>query len=255
MSRDSGRRLAPHVEAAITAAAQPKMVGSGPKVAAHVRAAISVVAQPKAHPPVVALVDGRRPDSHFNETAPAAQHLKRRSSTVAQAMLANLATKSSQATYLTASLMNANGTYSLCTDLANGAAGHSEDIFINTTLPANAGSFDLASTNHLFIGLNRSPCTSTDYLGNGKPSCNKGGGAAGCAENLAALAAGFAHGGNVYTVFLHIQCRGLYGSDSDEEANSSRALEALNNLANVDIDFQRTAESQRFLSTKTATKL
>lgn len=71
MSKDPDRKLAPHVQAAIAAAAQPRMVGSGPTVAAHVQQAISGVVAPKATAPSPHRTLGapERPVSHASRRA------------------------------------------------------------------------------------------------------------------------------------------------------------------------------------------
>lgn len=171
---------------------------------------------------------------------------------VLQAMFStHRATLSSMATYLTATL--ANGT-ELCSNLSNSAAGHSEDRFIDEILPAHVADLSSTSDNLIFIGINRSPCTSTDYLGNGSPSCNKVGGALGCAERLIHLVThGFAHGGTTYPIKLILSVRNLYGSTSAQQANSSEAIAAMIATGRILFDTQQLGgPSTRFQGTGAA---
>ncbi len=165
---------------------------------------------------------------------------------------ASMATESSQSTYLTAVM--ANGT-ALCEDLASSAAGHSEDRFIDQTLPAAvaAGLLDAKADNHIFIGINRSPCSSTDRAGDGTTTCTKGGAAAGCTERLITLVTtGFTSGMTNYPIRLTISIRNVY----DMSPNSVLANEAMIATGRIDIEFQKIGgSSTRFMGTKTAMEL
>ena len=107
--------------------------------------------------------------------------------------------------------------------------------------------------NVIYIGINRSPCTSTDHLGNGSPSCSKGGGKLGCAERLIALVkGGFSHAAKTYPIKLVLEVRNIYGTGSNQEANSAKAIEAMVASGRIKCNSQRVATSNNFLGTGTA---
>lgn len=168
----------------------------------------------------------------------------------------NKATESSQATYLTAT--NMTNEQLLAENVVSSGGAHSEDLLIDKVLPwaAENGKLVTGSDNVIFVGINRSPCTSTDHCGNGSPSCDKGAGKTGCAERLIALVTGgFTHKGTAYSIKLIIQVRNIYGSDSDQQANSARAIEAMAATGRIACDQQRTATSEKFLGLAAAKKL
>jgi hypothetical protein len=174
---------------------------------------------------------------------------------VAQAMLANnLATEPSQGTYLTATLLTSDGgNVEVCNNLQSSGGRHSEDRFIDEILPNLADQGTLQgppSVNTFFIGINRSPCTSTDHCGNGQPSSDKPNNGPGCAERLIALVTnGFKRGSKTYKIKLYISTRGIYGSNDSKKANSIRANEAMQQ-AGIDIDLQRMGgTSTKFMGT------
>lgn len=165
----------------------------------------------------------------------------------------NMATESDQATFLTATNMTTEK--ELCANLVSTKDGHSEDLFIDKVLPQAADNNWLIAgqENLIFIGINRSPCTSTDHMHNGSPSCGKAAGKLGCAERLIALVAhGFSHGGKTYPIKLQLQVRHVYGSDSMEGANSAKAIEAMIATGKITCDSQRIAESTTYRGTATA---
>lgn len=154
---------------------------------------------------------------------------------------------------LTSTLTSRDPLVELCSDLSNSAAGHSEDRFIDEVLPANVAFLSTTTDNVIHIGINRSPCTSTDHCGNGCPSCNKGPGASGCAERLIHLVThGFTHGVLTYPIKLVISVRNLYGDSAEKQANSSMAIDAMNATGRIQCDSIRLAESTRFMGTKAA---
>jgi ribosomal protein S18 acetylase RimI-like enzyme len=177
----------------------------------------------------------------------------RASGTIQRAMAVNQATEPGQATFLTA--YNVTSSVQLCENLASTVGAHSEDRLIDQILPAAAAAGNLVAgvRNEIHIGINRSPCTSTDHLNNGCPSSTK---AVGCAERLINLVNnGILYMGTLYTFRLVIQARGLYGSNSDERANSSEAIQAMQNTGFIDFGTQRTATSTRYMDTTTAKKM
>jgi len=150
--------------------------------------------------------------------------------------------ESAQSTYLTATLINAQGSRELASNLASTAAGHSEDRLIDAILPAaaTAGYLEAKADNLLMIGINRSPCSSTDRAGNGQITCNKGG-TPGCAERLIHLAQhGFAHMGTTYPITVVLSFRQIYGDNSAKQANSVLANEAMVK-AGIQIEMQQAA--------------
>ena len=165
------------------------------------------------------------------------------------AIAENKATESSQSTYLTAML--ANGTQ-LCENLASSAAGHSEDRFIDEILPAAADDKKLDPHNHnlIFLALNRSPCTSTDWAGDGRTTCNKGAGKAGCTEKLIDLVNnGFTHGAVTYSIRLKVDFRNVY----DMSPNSLLAIKAMAATGRIECDFLKLGgSSTRFMGTGAA---
>ena len=168
-------------------------------------------------------------------------------------LMPHSATMSSQATYLSASV---NGV-DIADNLQSSAAGHAEDRFIDEVLPASVAHLSATHDNTIFIGINRSPCTSTDHVGNGQPSSGKGLGALGCSERLINLVNhGFTHLGVTYPIRLVLSVRGVYGSNSDQEANSVRAMEAMVQTGRITIETQQLGgSSERFMGTSTAKKL
>lgn len=168
-------------------------------------------------------------------------------------LMPHSATMSSQATYLSASV---NGV-DIADNLQSSAAGHAEDRFIDEVLPASVAHLSAAHDNTIFIGINRSSCTSTDHVGNGQPSSGKGLGALGCSERLINLVNhGFSHLGVTYPIRLVLSVRGVYGSNSDQEANSVRAMEAMVQTGRITIETQQLGgSSERFMGTSTAKKL
>ncbi|MCR6631592.1 MAG: DUF4157 domain-containing protein [Magnetospirillum sp.] len=172
-----------------------------------------------------------------------------------QRMLANKAAEPSQATYLTA--YNETTNQQLCENLQSAVGAHAEDRLIDQVLPAAAlaGQLDPVNRNRLLIGINRSPCTSEDHLGNGQPSSNKGGGAPGCAQRLIDLQlSGRTLHGTHYTFQLVITVRGLYGSNAAERANSASAIEVMD-MVGITVDQSQLATSTRFMDTTTAKNL
>ncbi len=170
-------------------------------------------------------------------------------------LMPHSATMSSQATYLSATV---NGV-DIADNLQSSAAGHSEDRFIDEVLPASVAHLSTVHDNTIYIGINRSPCTSTDHVGNGQPSSGKGKGMGvlGCSERLINLVNhGFTHSGVTYPIRLDLSVRGVYGSNSDQEANSVRAMEAMVQTGRITIDTQQLGgSSERFMGTSTAKKL
>src|SRR5262249_28982564 len=156
--------------------------------------------------------------------------------------------ESSQSTYLTATL--GNGT-ELVSNLRSTAAGHSEDRLIDEVLPAAAvaGHLDAKTDNIVVIGINRSPCSSTDWAHNGAVTCNKAAGV-GCAERLIHLAQhGFTHGGTTYPMKIVLVFRQIYGDSSAKQVNSVLANEAMTK-AGILVEMQQAAgPTKRFYGT------
>ena len=178
------------------------------------------------------------------------ENVKNRKTVIQGMFSTHKATESSMATYLTATL--ADGPQ-LCSNLPNSTAGHSEDRFIDEILPANVASLK-TTDNVIMLGINRSPCTSTDHCGNGSPSSGKPVGAAGCSERLIHLVThGFVHGGTTYPIILHITYRNLYGSDKQKEANSAQALHAMTATNRISCETQQLGgPSEQFSGTSAA---
>ncbi|MFN7959754.1 MAG: DUF4157 domain-containing protein [Thermoanaerobaculia bacterium] len=179
----------------------------------------------------------------------------RRGSVVQRAAVEeNKSTESSQSTYLTATLFNSlHEGKQLCENLASSAAGHSEDRFIDQTLPASVAYLDSKGNNTILIGINRSPCTSTDRAGDGTTTCNKAGAASGCAERLISLVNNdFVHMGTHYPIRLVIAIRNVY----DMSVNSVLANEAMVATGRIAIEFQKIGgSSTKFMGTGVAKEM
>jgi hypothetical protein len=268
----TGRSAAAHVRAAVARpsaqhreAAQPRPdpgTAARPSQAAHVQAALtqakhkSLPHLASALPPSAAsAVQGRfagAPKPPVIRPAPRLHH-GAASTTVQRAAVDEMKqTESSQSTYLTATVVNTQGIRELASNLASTAAGHSEDRLIDQTLPAAAaaGHLEAKSNNQLWIGINRSPCSSTDRAGNGEVTCGKAGGAPGCAERLIHVAQnGFTHMGTTYPMTIHLAFRQIYGDNSAKQANSVLANEAMT-TAGIAVSTQQIAgPSTKFQAT------
>jgi hypothetical protein len=162
----------------------------------------------------------------------------------------NTATESSQATYLSAVLMNSG--IQIADGIANGNAGHAEDILIDNILPANVHNLAAPpALNWIEIGINRSPCSSTPL--NGHTSCNKGNARLGCAERLLSLVLdGLSINGVTYFFKIGVQYRNIYGSTAQEQACSLAAVNLSNQIPNIAYAQQRIANSEQFMGTKAA---
>ncbi|WCN13978.1 DUF4157 domain-containing protein [Marinomonas mediterranea] len=200
----------------------------------------------------VAINDDPRLEEHATELGHVAEQVGGcKNEKTIQAMSDHLATESSMDTYLTATL----GDHLLCENLKNSSAGHSEDRFIDEVLPASVGFLNPNADNVIFLGINRSPCTSTDYCQNGQPSSSKGGGALGCSERLIHLVNhGFSYGGQVYPIRLVISFRNLYGSNAEKQANSMQALTAMADTGRITLDTQQLGGPSSRFSGTAATK-
>ncbi len=263
----TGRSAAAHVRAAVArpSAAQPRPdpgAVARPSLAAHVQGALAQARQ-KALPretsalptPAASAVQGRfagAPKPPVIRPVPRL-HPGVASTTVQRASVGEMKqTESSQSTYLTATLINDQGTRELASNLASTTAGHSEDRLIDQTLPAAAvaGYLEAKSDNHLFIGINRSPCSSTDRAGNGAITCGKAGGTPGCAERLIHVAQnGFTHMGTTYPMRIYLAFRQIYGDNSAKQANSVLANEAMT-TAGIAVSTQQIAgPSSKFQAT------
>jgi len=102
----------------------------------------------------------------------------------------------------------------------------------------------------IIISINRSPCSSTDWCHNGAVTCNKGGGAAGCAERLIALK------GAMPATTIKVDYRDIYGVNAKEEANSASANAAMV-AAGIIMDTHQLGgpDEQKFRHTGAAKKL
>jgi hypothetical protein len=147
----------------------------------------------------------------------------------ASAVAENKSLKSAQSTYLVGSAFWSDES-STEYQATSGPRGHAEEIFLAEFAAHRAAKAPLTVV-HLFISLNRSPCSSTPGIGTA--SSSKAAGAQGCAEKLLALKATLGPG-----VHMAVDVRDIYGSNSDKEANSLAALHAMQ-VAGIPVDTQQ----------------
>lgn len=203
---------------------------AGPVVPAVYRPGITQALQAKAAGPAVPPV-----------FRPGAKALVQAKSAVIQRASASKSLDSSQSTELDATVLWTDGTQTTYSTHSDGN-GHAEDNLI-TRLNAHGGVPAM-----IFISINRSPCTSTDRAGNGAITCNKVG-VPGCTERLIALKLAFP------ACHINIQFRDLYGKNSNEEANSWLANEAMHN-AGIELGTHQRGgpDARQFRHTGTAKK-